>query len=76
MLRLVRVGSVTRRRASAKYEKLLRRRLIVGVGGAELTRWLALRDSLPPRGLAVACFLVVEESRSVMEKERLGRAAS
>jgi hypothetical protein len=76
MLRLLSAGSVTFLRASV-YEMLLRRRLMVGTRGAELTRWLALRESLPPLdALTVRCLFADGESKSVMEKERLGREAS
>lgn len=56
---------------------LLRRRFMVGIKGAELVRWLALREGLPPDDAAgaIRCRLADEESRSVMEKERRGREA-
>lgn len=56
---------------------LLRRRLMVGIIGAELTRWLDRRESFAAGALAARCLLALEvdESRSVMEKERRGRDA-
>jgi hypothetical protein len=71
-------GSVTCLRASDVKAMLLRRRPIVGARGAELVRCEAPREDLPPDDADVVarCLLVEYESRSVIEKERLGRVAS
>jgi hypothetical protein len=69
---------VTCRRASDVNAMLLRRRLMVGIRGAELVRCVAPREGLPPDDAVVAERIRRDEyeSRSVMEKERLGREAS
>lgn len=72
MSRLAGVGSVTSRRLSP-YEVLCGRLLIVGRIGAELTRWVARRESLGPGTATVRSFL--DERKEVMEKERLGLGA-
>lgn len=75
--RRTRAGSVRSRRGNSPWAVLLCLLPMLG-SGAELTLWLALRASFAPGNLEVRCFLALDpgERKSVMEKDRRGRAAS
>ena len=70
-------GSVRLRRAGSSPFEVLER-LIVGITGSELTRWLDQRVSFMPGCSAGRCFLALDPAgkRSEIEKERLRREAS